>query len=100
MVVGTGQVIKGWDEGLLLLNEGSKATFVIPSNLAYGDQGGGDMIKPYSTLIFDVEVVKVTPGKVKPKPGVAKKGTAAGKAPVKKAATTTKKPAAKAPVKQ
>jgi FKBP-type peptidyl-prolyl cis-trans isomerase FkpA len=101
MVVGTGQVIKGWDEGLLLLNEGSKATFVIPSNLAYGDQGGGDMIKPYSTLIFDVEVVKVTPGKViKPKPGPAKKG-----APVKKAgATTAKKPvaktAAKAPVKK
>jgi FKBP-type peptidyl-prolyl cis-trans isomerase FkpA len=101
MVVGTGQVIKGWDEGLLLLNEGSKATFVIPSNLAYGDQGGGDMIKPYSTLIFDVEVVKVTPGKViKPKPGPAKKGT-----PVKKAgATTAKKPvaktAAKAPVKK
>jgi len=61
VIVGTGGVIPGWDEGLLLLNEGSKATFVIPSTLAYGSQGAGDDIKPYSTLVFDVEVVKVRP---------------------------------------
>jgi FKBP-type peptidyl-prolyl cis-trans isomerase FkpA len=60
VIVGTGGVIPGWDEGLLLLNEGSKATFVIPSNLAYGAQGQGD-IRPYNTLVFDVELVKVKP---------------------------------------
>lgn len=82
--VGTGMVIPGWDEGLLLLGEGSKATFVIPSKLAYADRGAGEDIKPFSTLIFDVELVKVVP---------AKKVIA--KAPVKKSTTTAKKPAAK-----
>ena len=62
-VVGTGGVIPGWDEGLLLLGEGAKATLVIPSSLAYGDRGAGDDIKPYSTLVFDVELVKIKPGK-------------------------------------
>jgi FKBP-type peptidyl-prolyl cis-trans isomerase FkpA len=80
--VGTGMVIPGWDEGLLLLNEGSKATFVIPSNLGYGDRGQGEDIKPYSTLVFDVQLVKVVPGKKKPV--VAKAG-------VKKLTTTAKK---------
>ncbi len=63
VIVGTGAVIPGWDEGLLLLNEGSKALFIIPSSLAYGDHGQGDDIKPYSTLVFDVELVKVKPVK-------------------------------------
>lgn len=97
IVVAKGQVIKGWDEGLLLLNEGSKATFVIPSNLGYGDQGAGGSIKPYSTLIFDVEVVKVIPGKAKAKPAAkpgVKKGTAA-KTPAKKTGTPVKSPATK-----
>jgi FKBP-type peptidyl-prolyl cis-trans isomerase FkpA len=58
-VVGTGQVIKGWDEGLLLVNEGGKATLVIPSALAYGEQGGGDVIPPFSPLVFNVEITKV-----------------------------------------
>jgi FKBP-type peptidyl-prolyl cis-trans isomerase FkpA len=60
--VGHQEVIPGWDEGLLLLNEGSKATFVIPSNLAYGEQGspdGGATIPPFSTLVFNVELVSV-----------------------------------------
>jgi FKBP-type peptidyl-prolyl cis-trans isomerase FkpA len=102
-VVGEAHVIAGWDEGLQLLNEGSKATFVIPSNLGYADQGNGP-IPPFATLIFDVEIVKVTPGKVKPKT-VAKTGTAkkpattAAKTPVKKpGAAPAKKPAA--PVKK
>lgn len=86
VVVGQGQVIRGWDEGLLLLNEGSKATFVIPSSLAYADQGAGDDIKPFSTLVFDLEVVKVIPPK-----RVA--------APAAKKAVPAKKPAAKAPLK-
>lgn len=64
--LGAGQVIKGWDEGISLLNEGSKATFIIPSDLAYGPGGRGS-IPPNSTLIFDVELVKVTPGiKIEP----------------------------------
>jgi FKBP-type peptidyl-prolyl cis-trans isomerase FkpA len=73
VIVGTGSVIPGWDEGLLLLNEGSKAKFVIPSNLAYADHGQGD-IKPFSTLVFDVEVVKVKPIKhtVTTKPALKK----------------------------
>jgi len=58
VIAGGGNVIAGWDEGLLLLNEGAKATFVIPSELGYGVQGNGE-IAPYSTLVFDVELVKV-----------------------------------------
>jgi FKBP-type peptidyl-prolyl cis-trans isomerase FkpA len=71
--VGAGGVIPGWDEGLLLLNEGSKAMFVIPSSLAYGAQGSGE-IGPYSTLVFDIELVKVKPIKhpVVAKPAVKK----------------------------
>ena len=61
VVLGVDNIIPGWNEGLLLLNEGSKATFVIPSSLAYGSQGAGDDIKPYNTLVFDVELVKVKP---------------------------------------
>jgi FKBP-type peptidyl-prolyl cis-trans isomerase len=76
VIVGTGGVIPGWDEGLLLLNEGSKATFVIPSSLAYGAQGQGGDIKPFSTLVFDVELVKIKPAKHAAAP--------AAKAPVKK----------------
>jgi len=63
LTLGDGHVIKGWEEALLLLNEGGKATFIIPSDLAYGEQGspdGGATIPPFSTLIFDLELVKVT----------------------------------------
>jgi len=66
VVLGQGQVIPGWDEGLLLLNEGSKSTLIIPSALAYGEKGAGQDIPPYSTLIFNVELVKVKPGKHAP----------------------------------
>ena len=57
--VGVGQVIAGWDEGLLLLKVGDKARFVIPSNLAYGSSGAGGVIPPDATLIFDVELMSV-----------------------------------------
>lgn len=57
--IGVGQVIPGWDEGILLLNEGSKATLVVPSDLGYGPAGAGGVIPPNATLIFKVELVKV-----------------------------------------
>lgn len=57
--IGYGQVIKGWDEGLALLNAGSKATLYIPSPLAYGAQQKGQIIKPFSILKFDVELLEI-----------------------------------------
>lgn len=57
--VGLGQVIKGWDEGIMLLNKGAIARFVIPSELAYGSRGAGNVIPPNSTLIFQVELVNI-----------------------------------------
>lgn len=57
--LGIGQVILGWDEGIGLLNAGSKATIFIPSPLAYGERGSGEKIKPNSILIFDVELLEL-----------------------------------------
>ena len=57
--IGVGQVIPGWDEGIMLLNEGSKATLVVPSDLGYGPAGAGGVIPPNATLIFKVQLVKV-----------------------------------------
>jgi FKBP-type peptidyl-prolyl cis-trans isomerase FkpA len=57
--VGMGQVIKGWDEGLQLMNKGSKGTLYIPSRLAYGERAMGNVIPANSILIFDVEVVSI-----------------------------------------
>lgn len=58
-VLGTGQVISGWDEGISLLNVGDKARFVIPSNLGYGSRGAGGVIPPNAILVFDVELKNV-----------------------------------------
>ncbi len=57
--VGIGQVIPGWDEGILMLNEGTKALFVIPPDLGYGASGAGGVIPPNATLIFEVSLEKV-----------------------------------------
>lgn len=53
------RVIPGWTEGVQLMSEGAKYTFFIPSDLAYGPQGVPNAIPPHSTLIFEVELIKV-----------------------------------------
>lgn len=58
--LGVGQVIAGWDEGIALMNQGGKATLLIPSAQAYGARGaGGGSIPPNAVLRFDVELVSV-----------------------------------------
>ena len=60
--LGEGQVIPGWDEGISLMNVGTKAQFIIPPALAYGSRGSGP-IPPNAPLVFDVELVSASPAK-------------------------------------
>lgn len=57
--LGTGQVIKGWDQGLLGMCEGEKRRLVVPSDLGYGDRGAPPKIPGGATLVFEVELLKV-----------------------------------------
>jgi FKBP-type peptidyl-prolyl cis-trans isomerase len=57
--LGRGEVIKGWDEGIAMMKQGGKAMLIVPSSMGYGEQGNGQMITPYSTMVFEVELVEV-----------------------------------------
>ncbi len=57
--IGVGKLISGWDEGLLLMHIGEKYRFIIPPDLAYGEEGSFPIIPPNETLIFDVEVIDI-----------------------------------------
>jgi FKBP-type peptidyl-prolyl cis-trans isomerase len=58
-VLGQGQVIPGWDEGIGMMNVGGKAMLIIPSEIGYGGRAMGESIPAYSTLVFEVELLDV-----------------------------------------
>ncbi|WP_137939334.1 FKBP-type peptidyl-prolyl cis-trans isomerase [Chitinivorax sp. B] len=58
-VIGTGRVIKGWDQGLMGMKVGGKRKLMVPAHLAYGDRQVGAHIKPNSNLIFEIELLEV-----------------------------------------
>jgi len=68
--LGQGQVIKGWDEGLLNMCPGDKRKLTVPSDLAYGKDGAGEVIPPDATLHFDVECIEIS--EAPPQPNIFK----------------------------
>ncbi|WP_420147959.1 FKBP-type peptidyl-prolyl cis-trans isomerase [Spirosoma sp.] len=75
--IGVGMVIPGWEEGVMKMHKGEKATLIIPSTLAYGPRGSQGAIPPNSVLLFDIELMDIQKGKpggpampqVQPQPG-------------------------------
>lgn len=73
--IGVGQVIPGWDEGVMKLHKGEKATLIIPSALGYGPAGSQGAIPPNSVLLFDIELVDIQKGQMPmPQPGMPQPG--------------------------
>jgi FKBP-type peptidyl-prolyl cis-trans isomerase len=58
-VIGSGRVIKGWDQGVMGMREGGKRTLYVPEHLAYGERQIGALIKPHSNLLFHIELLEV-----------------------------------------
>jgi FKBP-type peptidyl-prolyl cis-trans isomerase FkpA len=57
--LGTGQVIKGWDQGVTGMKVGESRRLIIPADLAYGDSGAGGVIPPGATLVFDIDLIGI-----------------------------------------
>jgi len=60
-LLGAGQVIRGWDEGVAGMRVGGKRTLLIPADMAYGRKGAGGVIPPNASLVFEVELLDVQP---------------------------------------
>ncbi len=58
-MLGDGYVIAGWDEGVATMQVGSTRQLIIPSDLAYGENGAGGLIPPDATLVFEVELLEI-----------------------------------------